>query len=159
MLTMKQTALLTGAIVTALTTMSVYAAKQTPEEEAVGYRQSAYTMIKHHFGPMAAMVKGEMEFDAEAFTKNAEALATLSAFPINGFIEGSYIGQTDAKTAAKANIGTDMADFKEKMESFKVEAANLAKASASGDMAEIKPQFGKTAQTCKACHDQYREKD
>ncbi len=159
MLTLKHTSLLAGAIVTTLVTMSAYAAKQTPEEAAVEYRQSAYTMIKHHFGPMAAMVKGEMEFDAEAFTKNAEALAALSAFPINGFVDGSYIGQTDAKTDAKADIGTNMDDFKEKMESFKVESANLVKASASGDMAEIKPQFGKTAQTCKACHDQYREKD
>ena len=46
------------------------------------------------------------------------------------------------------------------METFKVEAANLAKAAeGSSDLAALKPQFAKVAESCKACHDIYREKD
>ncbi|CAA6825570.1 MAG: putative c'cytochrome [uncultured Thiotrichaceae bacterium] len=131
-------------------------AKNTPEEDAIKYRQGAFTMIGHHFGPMAAMVKGKMEFDAEAFTKNAEAVAALSQFPIHGFIEGSYEGETDAKK----EIAENMDDFTEKMETFKIEAANLAKVAADGgDLAALKPAFGKVGQSCKACHTDYREKN
>lgn len=129
-------------------------AKNSPEEDAIEYRQGAFSMIKHHFGPMAAMVKGEMEFDAEAFTKNAEAVATLSQFPIHGFIDGSYEGDTDAKP----EIAENMDDFKEKMETFTVEAVNLAKvATDGGDMSALKPAFGKVGSSCKACHDDYRK--
>lgn len=127
--------------------------KKSPEEAAIDYRQGAFTMIKHHFGPMAAMMKGEMEFNAEEFAKNAEAVAALSQFPINGFIDGSYEGETEAKPS----IADNMDDFKEKMETFKVEAASLAEVAKGGDMDAIKPQFGKTGESCKACHDNYKE--
>lgn len=132
-------------------------AKDTPEEEAIEYRQSAFKMIRHHFGPMADMVKGKLEFDAEAFTKNAEAVAALSQFPLHGFIEGSY---DDDDTGAKPNIAENMDDFKKKMETFNVEAVNLAKvATDGGDMSALKPAFGKVGASCKACHDDYRKKN
>ena len=110
-------------------------------------------MIKHHFGPMAAMVKGDVPFNAEEFTKNAEAVAALSKFPINGFVAGSYEG----KTEAKADIELNAEDFKKKMETFQVEAASLADVAKGGDMAAIKPQFGKVGESCKACHKEYKE--
>ncbi|MEZ5534026.1 MAG: cytochrome c [Thiolinea sp.] len=152
---LKKITLAAAAVLTLSVAASVWA-KNTPEEDAIEYRQSAYTMIKQHFGPMAAMVKGDMEFDAEAFKKNAEAVAALSQFPINGFVDGSYEGDTDAKPS----IAENMDDFREKMETFKIEAANLAKVAAEGgDMSALKPAFGKVGGSCKACHDDYREKD
>jgi cytochrome c556 len=155
---MKNLKYITLAVTTTLA-LSVAAsvwAKNTPEEDAIEYRQGAFVMIGHHFGPMAAMMKGQMDFDAEAFKKNAEAVAALSQFPINGFVDGSYEGDTDAKPA----IAENMDDFKEKMETFKIEAANLAKIAADGgDLEALKPAFGKVGGSCKACHDDYREKD
>ena len=150
-------AILTGAILSAAIVMgSAWAAKQTPQEAAIDYRQSAFTMIRNHFGPMAGMVKGDVPFDAATFKKNADAVATLSQFPINGFIEGSYEGET----GAKPEIAAKMEDFKAKMETFKVEAANLAKAAdGASDIAALKPQFGKVGESCKACHDTYRKED
>ncbi|TXH62748.1 MAG: cytochrome c [Thiothrix sp.] len=150
-------AMITAAVLsTAIVMGSAWAAKQSPQEAAIEYRQSAFTMIRNHFGPMAGMVKGEIPFDAAVFKKNAEAVATLSQFPINGFIDRSYEGDT----AAKPEIAAKMEDFRAKMETFKVEAANLAKAAdGASDIAALKPQFGKVAESCKACHDMYREKD
>ena len=43
------------------------------------------------------------------------------------------------------------------METFQVEAASLAEIAKGGDMAEIKPQFGKVGESCKACHKEYKE--
>ena len=127
--------------------------QKSPEEMAIQYRQDAFHMIKYHFGPMAAMVKGEKEFNAEEFQKNAEAVATLSKFPMNGFIAGSDKG---GKTEAKAEIWTNMDDFKKKMETFQVEATSLAEVAKGGDLATIKPQFGKVGESCKACHKEYK---
>lgn len=126
---------------------------KSPEEQAIEYRQSAFKMIKHHFGPMGAMVKGEKAFNAAEFAKNAEAVAALSKLPINGFIPGSDMGDTEAKDA----IWKNMDDFKKKMETFQIEAASLAEIAKGGDMAAIKPQFGKVGESCKACHKEYRE--
>ncbi len=127
--------------------------QKSPEEMAIEYRQGAFHMIKYHFGPMAAMVKGEKEFNAEEFAKNAEAVAALSKFPANGFIEGSDMGETEAKSS----IWENMDDFNKKMETFQVEAASLAEIAKGGDMAAIKPQFGKVGESCKACHKEYKE--
>lgn len=144
---------LTAASITAVSVV-IAAEPKSPEEMAIDYRQDAFKMIKYHFGPMAAMVKGDTEFNAEEFAKNAEAVAALSKFPINGFIEGSDKG---GDTEAKADIWSNMDDFKKKMETFQVEAASLAEVAKGGDMAAIKPQFGKVGQSCKACHKEYKE--
>ena len=147
---------LTVILATASLTAATHAfadEEKSPEEMSISYRQGAFTMIKHHFGPMAAMVKGDVPFNAEEFTKNAEAVAALSKFPINGFVAGSYEG----KTEAKADIELNAEDFNKKMETFQVEAASLAEVAKGGDMAAIKPQFGKVGESCKACHKEYKE--
>lgn len=143
----------TLAVGLALTTFAV--AKSSPEEKAIEYRQGAFKMIGHHFGAMAGMVKGKVEFDAEAFRKNAEAVATLSQFAGNGFVDGSY----DGDTRAKKGIADNMDDFNKKLETFQIEAANLAKAAeGASDLDGLKPAFGKVGQSCKACHKAYRNK-
>ena len=40
---------------------------------------------------------------------------------------------------------------------FNKEANELAKVAATGDVAAIKAQFGKTGGTCKGCHDAFRK--
>lgn len=40
---------------------------------------------------------------------------------------------------------------------FVKEANELQKVAATGDVAAIKAQFGKTGESCKACHDKFRK--
>jgi cytochrome c556 len=40
---------------------------------------------------------------------------------------------------------------------FVKEANELQKVAATGDAAAIKAQFGKTGESCKACHDKFRK--
>jgi cytochrome c556 len=142
-----------AATTIAVATTSIADEKKSPEEMAIDYRQAAFTMIRFHFDPMSAMVKGDKEFNAEEFSQNAEAVAALSKFPMHGFIAGSYTDETEAK----AKIEENMDDFKKKAETFVVEAAALADVAKGGDMAAIKPQFGKVGESCKACHKEYKE--
>ena len=127
---------------------------KSPEEAAIEYRKDAFHMIAYHFGPLAGMVKGEKEYNAADFAKNAEAVATLSKFPMNGFIEGSDKGDTEAKE----EIWKNMDDFKKKMETFQTEAAALAESAKTATSIDaLKPQFGKVGESCKACHKEYKK--
>ena len=132
----KKTLLIISTMALGFTLTATALAKSSPEEKAIEYRQGAFKMIGHHFGAMAGMMKGKMEFDAEMFKQNAEAVATLSQFAGNGFVDGSYEG----KTRAKKDIADNMDDFKKKLETFQVEAANLAKAAeGASDLEGLKP--------------------
>ena len=42
---------------------------------------------------------------------------------------------------------------------FNKEANELAKVAATGDAAALKVQFGKVGETCKGCHDKFRQED
>lgn len=138
----------------ALFTVCVGAGAQIKPEDAVHYRQGVYTAMGWNFGPMAGMVKGEIPFDAKAFALRAERVAFLSTLPLEGFIPGSRVGKTDAKQ----EIWDNMDDFKSKLETLQTEAAKLAEVAKTATALDaLKPQFGKVDQSCKDCHDEYKE--
>lgn len=112
------------------------------------------TVIKWQFEPMAAMVKGKMPFNKDLFAQNAAYLEVLSKLPLEGFTPGSDKGDTKAKP----EIWTDWDKFKSRMNGFQMESAKLASVAKGGDMNAIRAQFGDTAKTCKACHDDFKKK-
>jgi cytochrome c556 len=124
-------------------------------EDAIEYRQGVFKTIKWNFGPMAGMVKGKIAFDTADFSRRADLVAVLAKMPGEGFISGSDMGDTDAKS----EIWENKAEFDKGMEAFKKNAEALAVAAQSGDMSVIKPAFGQLGKTCKGCHDDFREKD
>jgi cytochrome c556 len=83
------------------------AVAQKPED-AIKYRQGVYSVIGWNFGSMAAMVKGEKEWDQQLFARNAEIVAFMSKLPAEGFIPGSDRGNTKAKP----EIWQNMSDFR-----------------------------------------------
>ena len=123
-------------------------------KDAMEYRQSTFKMVRHHFGSMAAMVKGKVEYDADAFAKNADAVAMLSQLAGNGFVtEGTH-----KKSRAKKAIWENKEDFAEKVTDFQTAAAALAESAKSGDLDKAKAAFGGVGKTCKGCHTDYRSK-
>ncbi len=126
-------------------------------EAAVKYRQGAFRMIGWHIGPLAAMAKGEMEFDAATFASNAQAIADLAKYPENAFPEGS--SSDTVETRSKPEIWSDAAGFGEKLDAFKSASADLASAAAgAGSLDDVKGAFGALGKSCKGCHDDYRHK-
>lgn len=123
-------------------------------EDAIKYRQSAFTLVKGNFGPMGAMVKGERPFDAAAFAEYAENLVALSRMTDDGFIDGSDLGDTKAKP----EVWENRAEFDARMKDFREAVAELAVVAKSGDLDRIKPQFSAAAKSCKACHDDFKNK-
>ena len=75
-----------------------------------------------------------------------------------GFGAGTDKGTDKFPTKAKPEIWANQADFKTKMDKMNAEAAKLAQVSRTASFDDIKKQFGATGASCKACHDDYRNK-
>lgn len=131
------------------------AAQFEKPEDAIKYRQSALFVMGQHFGRIGAMANGKIPFDAKAAQENADIVATLAKLPWAGFGPGTDKGRD---TKAKPEIWTEQAKFREHQEKLGVESVKLAAAAKTGDLDKLKNAFGETAKSCKACHDNYRNK-
>jgi len=117
------------------------------------YRQSFFALVAANFGPMAAMVKGDMPWDQERMEDYADDLDTLLELDLlRGFQEGSDKGTT----RAKPEIWQNKADFTSKMETLHKELASLQQVTAGGDREAIAKQVGAAGKACKSCHDEYK---
>jgi len=128
---------------------------ESKAEVLVEQRQAAMILQGKYFGPLVAMAKGKVPYDAKTAARNAEFLAVLSKMPWDGF-DPSTKGQ---KSGALPAVYTNTAKFKEAADRFEAEADKLVATSKSGDEAAVKAQIGAVGKTCGACHDDFRQKE
>ena len=124
-------------------------------EDAVKYRQSALSVMGTHFGRLGAMANGKVPFDANVVAENAELVAVMAKLPWAGFGPGT---DKDSRSKAMSEVWTEQAKFKASSEKFIAESAKLAVAAKTGNLDAVKTAFAATADTCKACHDAFRNK-
>lgn len=125
----------------------------TDAEDAIKYRQGVFNAVKWHFGSMADVVKGKQDYNAEEFVRRAETVAQLSKMPWEGFVAGSYEGETDALPAIEQHRDK----FDGGMNMLIEKTAALAVAAQTGDLDQIRPAFGEVGKTCKGCHDNFKD--
>jgi cytochrome c556 len=143
------------ALVASAVAVASVATAQPKPENFVKQRQSALALIGWYFGPMGAVAKGEKPFDKEDAVRRTANLVVLSKMPWEGFVAGTEkVGNTKALPA----VWTNNAKFKELGGKMETEMATLAKLASAGDAEGFKKQFGVVGGTCKACHDDFREK-
>jgi cytochrome c556 len=122
------------------------------KEDAIKYRQSAFALMGAHMGRIGAVTKGDVPFKAADVQASAALIATLSTLPWEGFGPGTEGGKAKPaiwKEGDKVNAGADK---------LVKAAADLNTAAKSGNLDQIKKAFGATSQTCKSCHDSYKDK-
>lgn len=124
-------------------------------EDAIHYRQGALTVMGTHFGRLGEMVKGKVPFDAKAAQDNAAIVAEMARLPWAAFGPGTNKG---GNTKAKPAIWTENAKFKEGSEKLIAETDKLVTASKTGNLDALKTSFAATADTCKSCHDAFKNK-
>jgi cytochrome c556 len=129
------------------------AAQFQKPEDAVKYRQGAFTVMANHFGRIGAMVQGKVPFDAATLAANAEIVQSMSKLPYAGFVEGTASG-----TKAKPSIWTERDKFDAAAKKMQEEVVKLNAAAKTGNLETIKTAFGAAGGSCKACHDDYRDK-
>ena len=146
---------LTLASITALAALASLpaAAQFNKPEDAIKYRQSAFTVMANHFGRIGAMAQGKVPFDAKVAAANANIVNDLAALPFTAFGEGTDKGMPHR---AKPEIWKEAAKFKAAGDKMVAEIGKLDAAAKSGNLDAIKAAAGAVGQSCKACHDDFR---
>ena len=142
----------TAAALAVFASLPAAAQFQKPED-AIKYRQGAFTVMASHFGRIAAMAQGKAPFDAKAAAFNANIANDLAALPFTAFAEGTDKG---APNRAKPEIWKEAAKFKAAGDKMVAEMAKLDAAAKTGSLDAIKAAVGGVGQSCKACHDDFR---
>ena len=125
-------------------------------EPKQSYRQSVFALIALNFGPIAAMAKGDIEWDGDKLAIYADELDKVANLKLKkGFTEDSKKG----KTRAKPEIWENFADFEIKLTKLRSATNNLKIAAKSNDKGQIISAIGITGKSCKSCHDKYKTKD
>lgn len=150
---MKRFTLAWGLAAAGLLTGLPAAAQFQKPEDAIKYRQSAFTVMAAHFGRLGAMANGRVPFDAKAAAFNANIANDLAALPFTAFVEGSDKG---APHRAKPEVWKESAKFKAGGDKMVEAMGKLDAAAKTGNLDAIKAAFGAAGQTCKACHDDFR---
>ncbi len=116
--------------------------------------QGQPTQAENNMGPMGAMAQDKAPFNAADFSTRAGRVAELAPM-----LAESYAPATEgvSGTKMKADAWKNRADFDAKMKDLVDRSAALAQVSKGGDAAKTKAAFFDMANTCKACHDKYKE--
>ena len=153
MLLTKKTLLTAATAIAGLCSALPAAAQFQKPEDAVKYRKAGFSVMAAHFGRIGAMAQGRAPFDGAAAAANAEVVAYMSKLPFAGFVEGT---SGTEKGTPKANVWSERAKFDAAAKKMQDEVAKLASVAQSNNLDQLKAAFGAAAQTCKACHDDFR---
>ena len=123
-------------------------------EQTLKYRKAIYQTMVWNFGTLSAMAQDKIPYDAAEFTLRAERVAYLTPM-----LAETYTSDTRGVTGSKlkSSMWDNKADFDQKLRDLVAASATLARVAAAGDAAKSKAAFFDTANTCKACHDKYRD--
>lgn len=145
-------------IIASATTLGLLAAlpataQFSKPDDAVQYRKAGFSIIGTHFRRIGAMVQGRAPYDPAAAVANAEIVNNLAKLPFAGFVENTA---GSGKGTASAKIWTEREKFDAGAKKMQDELAKLLVAAKAGNMDALRPAFGSASDSCKACHDVYR---
>lgn len=138
---------------TLLATSMLFAAATVVADagKSIEYRQSVYKVTKWHMDTLGGMARGDLAFDADAALHHARQVNALSYMAKEGFAEGTEGGD------AKADIWANWDQFSDGMEKFQQVSGELVTAAEVGTLEALRPAVGQMGQTCRACHDNFRD--
>lgn len=125
----------------------------TPQD-AIKYRKAVMNTMAGHVGAINLIFTGKVEHQ-EYLLSHAEALAAAGDQLGKLFPAGSGEGDTDALPA----VWSDAAGFQKAADAGKTATAALRDAVKAGDRAAIGRSLKPVFDSCKGCHDKFREED
>jgi cytochrome c556 len=135
-----------------------FAQQSLKPEEMIKIRKSGYSFMSWNMGKIKANLDGN--FNKEQVIAAANVVAATANSGMGAlFAPGTEKDVGDQKTRVKPDFfdPANKNKLSEVAMNFNREANELAKVAATGDVAAIKAQFGKTGGTCKGCHDAFRK--
>lgn len=126
-------------------------------ESNIKARQGFFQMLSLNMGTLAGMAKGDIAYDEDAAALAASNIETLAHFDLPMlFIDGSASNEVEG-TDAKPDIWANPEEFRAKFAGLGEAAAGTPDA-VKGGQANLGPVVQALGGSCKACHDQFREK-
>lgn len=133
---------------------SLEALAQAKPDVLVKQRQAAMTLQGKYLGPIGAMMKGAVPYNADVVAVNATYLENLARMPWDGFVASTQ----GEKSKTKPSAFTDAAKFKAAADALEEATAKLGAAARAKNEAGVRAAFGGVAKACGSCHDNFREK-
>lgn len=135
-----------------------FAAKD-PKINAIKARQAEMQLRSFNLGPLFAMAKGKIDYDAELASTLAGNLKLMLDLD-NGraWAQGTDIEAYPGKTAALPEVWTTYPEIGKYGKKFAT-AVNEMAAVAGGGVDALKSKIGPVGKSCKGCHDEFREKE
>lgn len=131
-----------------------------PIEDQIKFRQSAYSFIGWNTNKIKLQLDKSETFSKEEVIAAANAIAAAANSGLGALYgPGTDQGEGWRKTRLKSDFFQKPDEAKKLATTFNTEANEFAKVAQTGDPVQIKAKFGKLTQSCKACHDSFREKD
>lgn len=142
----------------ALVVLSGTAVAQMKAEDAIAYRQAGYKFMSWNMKQIKANLEGQYNKGEVIQAANAiQAIANSGMGKL--YLPGTDKGTGFHPTHVKPELFTDKEGVGKVGKAFNEAANEMAKVAATGDAAAVKAQFGKLGESCKGCHEKYREKD
>ncbi|ACV35807.1 cytochrome c [Accumulibacter sp.] len=134
---------------------AVLAQQALKPEEMIKTRKAGYGFMAWNMGKIKANLEGTYNKEQVIAAANVVA-ATANSGMGALFGPGTDKEVGGQKTRVKPEFFKEQDKVKELAMAYIKEANELQKVAAGGDAAAVKVQFGKTGESCKACHDKYR---
>lgn len=134
-------------------------ADKDPNKDAIEARQGEMELRAFIAGPLFAMAKGKMPYDAEKAQMLADNLVKLMDIDISS----SWVKGTDNKaypdeTTALPEIWTTYPEIGKYGKKYATAVNELAADAGKGEKA-LKSKVAALGKSCKGCHDEFREED
>lgn len=154
---MKMTHAIIAAGAAALLATTAIAAGDSKEEKAVEARQGLMELLVWEAGPLFAMAKGDVPYDAEVATTRAGNLVALTTYsPVSLFVPGSSTKELGDDTRALPAIWEKTDQFIEDYQTLG-EKAEIVAAEAGKGAEALRAAVGDLGRACGACHDDFRK--
>lgn len=146
----------TFALAAAVAILSAPQAKAQDADAVITYRQAVMSSVGDNMQAFVTAFKGDAG-RPETLALHAQALTMGARLGLIAFQDEVVEGR-DERTTVTAAIWSDWDGFEGKMGEFLTAATALQVAVDGGDRGTIARQMQAVGETCKACHDDFREK-
>ncbi len=134
-------------------------AAKDPNKKAIQARQGEMQLRSYFAGPLFAMAKGDMDYDAEKASMLANNLQKLLEIDIrSSWVKGSDNENYPGDTTALPKIWTTYPEIGNYGKKYATAVRELAAVAGNGKD-QMKSKIGALGKSCKGCHDEFREKE
>lgn len=148
-----------AAAAVAIAAISASAQDQRALEGAIKARQGAMQIHSFEVGPIFAMAKGDRQYDAEAASAHATALASLLNYDESRlFVPGTSNAEMPDKTRALPAIWERPDEFHQAFEDLRTAVEALAAEAGNGQEA-LAAAAGPVGNACGDCHETFRQRN